>query len=211
MTELKKRLKLYLEKATQSLKNRTTVALSVSLLLHGAVAIYLYKLPTECKRRPIEIKISQYNPIVNPHSSTPPKITAKLMKQVKNSNKFSQKKVVHDLSRIIPKELRAMVAKLSPKGKGYYGIGYYPGDTKQAYFNGEIIYGVAIGIVVEGYPADLNGFKEGDILIMCDGHWGVEANNWVRGVSPTPITIIVYRNGQIIEKSFKREWISEEP
>lgn len=206
MTELGTKLKSSLERAKKSLKNKGSIAIALSLLLHGYAGYYIYKTKPKPKPQPIEIKINQKTA-----GKILPKAEKTAQKKKSGPRKYDQRKVDRALARIIPKALRAMVAEMKPtKGRGYYGMGYYEGPDREVYYNGGMISGVEFSTIIEGYPAEANGIKTGDVLIMCDGHWGTSATAWVKGSGPTPITMIIYRNGQVFEIHTRREWISEE-
>lgn len=211
MTVLRTKLRSLLAKAKTSLKNKGSIAIAISLLIHGSAGYYLYKFKIKPKLQPIEIKITQKKSGGDIVPKLPEPAKKKMVKSKGHSKKYSQKKVDRALARIIPKALRAMVAQMKPtKGRGYYGMGYYEGPNREVFYNGGIISGVEFSTIIEGYPAETNGIRTGDVLIMCDGHWGVDATLWVKGSGPTPITMIIYRNGQVFEIHTRREWISEE-
>lgn len=209
MNVLKKSLKLFKEKI--SLKNSLRVGFVLSLVMHscGAVVVYKHKIPP--KPETVEFTVKKKSDPSEIAKKRAEVDQAELERRQGELDKAKKDRLNRDKGRIIPKGLKAFVQKmLAKKGEGFYGIGIYDGAVREVMINGELMYGVIVSHVVEGYPADLAGIMDGDIIVMCDGHWGITSNDYIRGSGPTPITVVVYRAGRLIELHFERGWISEE-
>lgn len=121
-----------------------------------------------------------------------------------NEKKEKPKKAAE--SKIIPKISSLETANRSKNGFWGVGITHSPGYTPVEY-RGNIIMGMEIDAVIEGYPADEAGLRPGDVIVACDGHFDNPTDH-IRGTGPTPIQLVVVRNRKVLTFVFNRGWIS---
>jgi C-terminal processing protease CtpA/Prc len=100
-----------------------------------------------------------------------------------------------------------IMGKPNTRRTGYYGIGIEDAKWQDVIFNGQIIHGSEVTQVFAGYPADENGILVGDVIVEVDGHLGPSGQAIIIGESDAPIHLTIWRNGRIIEFSFKRGWV----
>lgn len=106
-------------------------------------------------------------------------------------------------------------SKKRPHSKfGYYGVGISLDifGSMGVDYNGQHYFGIRVGQVSKGNPADEVGLQVGDLIFLINGiqynpNSGIESDADIMGKGPKDLVLGISRGGHIMFINVRRDWI----